>query len=54
MLVRFLRDDEGATMIEYGLLAALLSVVVMTGASTVGTQISAIFTNIGTLLLSVI
>ena len=54
MLARFLRNDEGATMIEYGLLAALVSLVIMVGASGIGVQLSQMFTNIGTLLLSVV
>ena len=40
------RDDEGATMIEYGLLASLIAVVVGVAAAFFGTQTAAVFTNI--------
>lgn len=43
---KFLRDEDGATAIEYGLLAALIAVVIATGAALVGTNLSAMFTNI--------
>lgn len=33
---RFLKDESGATAIEYGLIAALISIVVITGALSVG------------------
>ena len=40
------RDDEGATMVEYGLLVALIAVVVAVAAATLGTQIAALFTRV--------
>ena len=40
------RDDEGATMVEYGLLVALIAVVVAAAAAVFGTQMAAMFTNI--------
>ncbi len=36
-MVRFLKDEEGATAIEYGLIAALISVAIIIGAGLVGT-----------------
>jgi pilus assembly protein Flp/PilA len=39
----FLRDQDGATAIEYGLIAGLISVVVITAVTTVGTKLSAGF-----------
>ncbi|MCX7350000.1 MAG: Flp family type IVb pilin [Alphaproteobacteria bacterium] len=45
-LVRFLRDDSGATAIEYGLLAALIAVVIIGAVRTVGTSLSSVFTNV--------
>ena len=47
---KFLSDEQGATAIEYGLLAALISVVIITAATAVGTNLSAIFTAISTKL----
>lgn len=46
----FLRDEEGAAAIEYGLLAGLISVMIIAGATVVGTQISAVFNSIGSAL----
>ena len=44
---RFARDDSGATAIEYGLIAGLIAVVIVTAVSTVGTKLTNTFTNIG-------
>lgn len=41
-----LRNENGATAIEYGLIAALISVVMISAISLVGTQLSATFTNV--------
>ncbi|MGY5807292.1 Flp family type IVb pilin [Rhizobium sp. LEGMi198b] len=43
---RFLKDESGATAIEYGLIAALISVAIITGATTLGNTLSNTFTNI--------
>jgi pilus assembly protein Flp/PilA len=43
---QFIRDDAGATAIEYGLIAALIAVVIITGVTAVGTQLSTVFTNL--------
>ena len=40
IISRFVRDESGATAIEYGLIAALIAVVIITGASTVGTKLN--------------
>lgn len=40
----FLRDERGATAMEYGLILAAISVVVATAASTIGTKLTATFT----------
>jgi len=45
---RFLADEKGATAIEYGLIAALIAVVVITALTTIGTNLSAKFTDIAT------
>ncbi|MCX7281351.1 MAG: Flp family type IVb pilin [Alphaproteobacteria bacterium] len=44
----FLKNDAGATAIEYGLIAALSAVVIITGVTAVGTQLSTTFTNLST------
>jgi pilus assembly protein Flp/PilA len=40
-LLRFWRDEEGATAIEYGLIAGLIAVVIVTALTTLGTDIKA-------------
>ena len=46
----FATDESGATAIEYGLIAALLSVAIIGGATALGTGINAQFTTISGLL----
>ncbi|HJS32149.1 MAG TPA: Flp family type IVb pilin [Alphaproteobacteria bacterium] len=40
---RFVRDEEGATAVEYGLLVAVISIVVVGAAILVGENLSAVF-----------
>jgi pilus assembly protein Flp/PilA len=47
ILNRFAADESGATAIEYSLIAALVSVAIITVLGTVGTQLTAVFTKIG-------
>jgi pilus assembly protein Flp/PilA len=47
---RFINDQAGVTAIEYGLIAALIAVVIITAVKTVGTDLSATFTSIATAL----
>ena len=46
LIKRFVSDERGATAIEYGLIAALIAVVIITGVTAVGTNLSATFTSI--------
>ncbi len=43
---RFRRDEEGATMVEYGLMVALIAVVAMVGAGLLGIAVDGIFQQI--------
>jgi pilus assembly protein Flp/PilA len=43
---RFVKDESGATAIEYGLIAALISVVIITVLATIGTNLTAKFGDI--------
>ena len=43
---RFLRDESGATAIEYGLIAALIAVVIITAVTSVGTNLSTTFNTV--------
>jgi pilus assembly protein Flp/PilA len=47
LVSRFLSDEAGATAIEYGLLAALISVVIIGAVKLAGSNLSSTFTNIG-------
>jgi len=46
LISRFVRDEAGATAIEYGLIAALIAVVIITGVTAVGTSLSVTFTTL--------
>ena len=46
LLRRFLRNESAATAIEYGLIAALIAVVIITGVKSVGTKMSTTFTTL--------
>ncbi|WP_395383852.1 Flp family type IVb pilin [Mesorhizobium sp. UC22_110] len=46
LLSRFFKDELGATAIEYGLIAALIALAIITGASTLGNKLNSQFTNI--------
>ena len=50
LISRFVRDESGATAIEYGLIAALIAVVIITGLTTVGTNLNTKLTSIATSL----
>jgi pilus assembly protein Flp/PilA len=44
---RFLKNESGATAIEYGLIAALIAAVIITAVTAIGTNLNATFKNIG-------
>ena len=43
---QFLRDESGATAIEYGLIAALIAVVIITAVTAVGSNLSGTFNTV--------
>lgn len=45
---RFVRDESGATAIEYGLIAALIAVTIIAAATLVGTELQNTFTKVST------
>jgi len=47
-LIHFCNDEEGATAIEYGLIAALISVAAIGAMTALGTQLSTLFTTVKT------
>ena len=52
LFTRFIEDESGATAIEYGLIAALISVGIIAGAQVIGGEVSATFNEIGSNLTS--
>lgn len=43
----FLREEDGAAAIEYGLIAALIAIAIIVGATALGTNLNGIFTRLG-------
>jgi pilus assembly protein Flp/PilA len=50
LLLRFIRDDAGVTAIEYGLIAGLIAVVIITAVTTIGTNLTTKFNAVATAL----
>jgi pilus assembly protein Flp/PilA len=46
IFARFAQDESGATAIEYGLIAALISVVIIGAVTTLGTNLTTVFDDI--------
>jgi pilus assembly protein Flp/PilA len=46
LVTRFVKDDEGAALVEYGLLVGLIAVVCITAVTLLGNQINTVFTDI--------
>ena len=49
-MAEFLRDESGATAVEYGLIAALVSVAGIVAMTLMGSSLTNIFTTVGTLI----
>jgi len=49
-ILKLLRNEDGATAIEYGLIAALIAVVAIAAMTSVGTNLSTTFNNVATSL----
>ena len=50
MMKRFAADENGATAIEYGLIAALIAVAIIAAVRSVGTSLSTTFSTVATSL----
>jgi pilus assembly protein Flp/PilA len=50
MIKQFIREESGATAIEYGLIAGLISVVIIAAVTTLGTNLNTVFTDVATAL----
>ncbi len=50
LINKFVRDQSGATAVEYGLIAGLISVVILASLKSIGTKINVKFSNIANAL----
>ena len=46
LMKRLVREEEGATAIEYGLIAALIAVVIIAAVTTLGTKLTSVFSSV--------
>jgi pilus assembly protein Flp/PilA len=46
LITRFAKDESGATAIEYGLIATLIGVAIIAGATALGSKLNSTFQNI--------
>lgn len=53
VLLRFWQDEEAATAIEYAIIAAGISVVIVASVNSIGTSVKGLFTNVSTGLSNV-
>jgi len=49
-VTRFVKDESGATAIEYGLIAASIAVVIITAVQLLGTKLTTTFTSVANAL----
>ena len=49
-ITQFIRDEEGATAVEYGLMAALIAAVIITAVTSIGTNLTTTFNTVATAL----
>ena len=47
-IVRFMKEEEGATAVEYGLMVALIAVVIIGSVKILGTNLDSAFNKVGT------
>jgi len=50
LIARFVKEESGATAIEYGLIAALIAVVVITTLTAIGTNLDTAFSTVASAL----
>ena len=53
LINRFRRDDEGAALVEYGMLVGLIAVICVVAVTTLGTEVSNAFSNIAAALSAI-
>ena len=50
LIIRFVKDESGVTAIEYGLIAGLISVVILVAVTAIGSSLQGLFQTIATAL----
>ena len=45
-IVRFMKEEDGATAVEYGLMVALIAVVIIVSVRTLGVNLNNLFSNV--------
>jgi pilus assembly protein Flp/PilA len=53
MLMKLWKDEEAPTAVEYGIMVALIAVVIIAAVTTVGDNLEAVFTSVGGKLTAV-
>ncbi|MBC15676.1 conserved protein of unknown function [Pseudodesulfovibrio profundus] len=53
-MLRLIQDESGATALEYGLIGALIAVVISGAVMSLGTQMRGIFSSISTAITTVV
>ncbi len=48
LMMKLWKDEEGATAVEYGIMVALIALVIIVGVKQLGTNLSTTFTDAGT------
>ncbi|MDE1900219.1 MAG: Flp family type IVb pilin [Alphaproteobacteria bacterium] len=51
-MIRFMKNEDGATAIEYGLIASLIAVAIVAVLTTLGGSLKTVFTSVSTALTS--
>jgi len=52
LFARFLKDESGATAIEYGLIASLIALAIIAGATSLGTTLSNTFSHVASKMVT--
>jgi pilus assembly protein Flp/PilA len=52
IIKRFIKEENGVTAIEYGLIAGLIAVAIVAGVTSIGGSLGNMFTNLGTCISS--
>jgi pilus assembly protein Flp/PilA len=53
MFARFAKNEEGAALVEYGMLVGLIAVICVAAVTTVGTQVARLLQSIADTLLTI-